>query len=319
KSAKDRVRVTAQLVDAIRGTVVWSGRYMKTVDDLLALEDTITAQIAHSLDIRITHGTRRSSGGTDQLEAWNAYVEGQNAYRVFTRAGNIRARNHFRRALELDPDYAEAMVALAHTRLLGLFETPAEEWAHALAEIAQLKDRAKQIAPRMPRLIELRSLIALTEGDLDRALSEAETMARLDPNGAESHYTLGRMRFFAEQYERAIDSLRTATRINPHHSAPYASHEAFAHLALGQNDAAIDVLESVAVQWPDYGPAHAYLAIAYQLAERFADAREQVALMPRISPPEVTVRSLELRFSPMQDRETANRIVNAARQAGIPD
>jgi TolB-like protein/DNA-binding SARP family transcriptional activator len=317
RRAGDRVRVTAQLVDAARGTVLWSGRYLKPADDLLGLEDTITAQIAHSLDVRIIRGSRHSSGGTDQLDAWAAYNEGQTAYRDFTRAGNVRARYHFLRALELDPDYAEALIALALTHLLALFETPAQEWADALARIAELKDRAHRIAPHMPRLFELESLMALTQGDHERALSKAETMARLDPNGAESHYTLGRMRFFVGQYARAIDSLRTAERINPNHSAPYASHKAFSHLALDQVDPAIEVLESVVERWPDYGPAHAYLAIAYQLAERSAEAREQVALMPDISPPEVTVRSLERRFSPMQDREAADRIIEAARRAGI--
>src|SRR5690606_14782774 len=176
---------------------------------------------------------------------------------------------------------------------------------------------AARIAPGMPRLFELRSLLALTRGDYDLALTEAEAMTALDPNGAESHYALGRMYFFTGQYERAIDSLRMAERINPDDRASYLSHLAFSQLALGRADAAVSVLEGVAGRWPDFSPGRAYLAIAYQLAGRESDARKQAAFLADVAP-HVTVLAIERRFSPMQDRALADRFIKAARQVGIP-
>lgn len=179
-------------------------------------------------------------------------------------------------------------------------------------------DEAERIAPRMPQLFELRSLLALAQGDHDRALAEAEAMAERDPNGSESHYVLGRMYVFDGQYERAINSLRAAERLNPHHSAPYLSHLAFAYLALDEIDVAVSILERVVQRWPNYRAGDAYLAIAYQLAGREAEARRHVALLPRFAP-DVTMHTVELRFAPMQDRQVADRFISAARQAGIPD
>ena len=314
----NQARVTVQLVDAIGGQVLWSERYDRTADDLLAVEEEITARIARSLDLRIIYGTEQSSGGTRSLDAWSAFVEGRTEYLKFTSAGNARAREHYLRAIEIDPNFAEAMVALANTHFVEMVGTPSEDWAPALAAITELDRRAEQIAPRMPRLFELRSMLAMTEGDYGDALATAQAMVELDPNGAESHYVLGRMQFFMGQYERAIVSLRTAERINPHNRASYSTHAAFSHLGLGRRNVAISILEAVAERWPDYSATPAYLAIAYQLAGRDTEARQQMAHFMR-NEPSTTILTIEHRFSPMQDRALADRIIKAARQAGMPE
>lgn len=318
KSSANRARVTAQLVDALRGSVLWSERYQQPADDLLALEEDITAQIARSLDVRIVSGSDGSLGGTRSLEAWTAYVRGRNEYLKFSLAGKTRAREHYRRAIELDPNYAEAIVALANTHLIGMAATPAEKWDSIIVKIEELDRQAAEIAPHMPRLRGLRAMLALTRGDQDQALAEAEAMAALDPNGAESHFTLGRMYFFAGQYARAIDSLRAAARINPHSRAGYSSHLAFSHLALGRTDVGVAFLETVVDRWPDLSPAHADLAIAYQFAGREAEARQKAESVPAIAP-DVTMAVIERRFAAMQDKNLAARLIEAARQAGFPD
>jgi TolB-like protein/DNA-binding SARP family transcriptional activator len=252
KRAGNRVRVTTQLVDSLTGRVVWSERYDRTAENLLAIEDDISTRIARSLDVRIVYGTQQAPGGTDRLDAWSAYTEGRTEYLKFTPAGNRRAREHFLRALEVDPNYAEAILALANTYFIEMTGTPKEDWGNALAKITELDRQAAQIAPGMPRLHELRSMLAMTRGDYDRALDEAESMVELDPNGADSHYVLGRMYFFVARYESAIEQLKTAERINPHSRASYSSHLAFSYLALGQVDVAVSMLEAVARRWPDY-------------------------------------------------------------------
>jgi TolB-like protein/DNA-binding winged helix-turn-helix (wHTH) protein len=318
KRAGSHVRVTTQLVDALNGRVLWSERYDRVTDDFLALKDEIPARIARSLDLRINYAGDQSSGGTRNPDASTAYLQGRNEYLKFTRAGNSRAREHYLRAIKFDPNYAQAMVALAHSYFIEMVGARAEDWGRSLAKIARLQDQAARIAPGMPRLFELRSMLALTRGDHDLALTEAEAMAALDPNGAESHYVLGRMYFFTKQYQRAIDSLATAERINPNNRASYSSHMAFAHLALRKVDVATSILEAMAKRWPEFSPGRAYLAIVYQLAGRQSEARQQAALLTRAAP-DVTVLAIERRFSPMQDRGFAARMVDAARQAGIPE
>jgi len=317
KRAGNRMRVTTQLVDTVTGNVLWSERYDRMANDLLTIEEEITTQIARTLDVRITYGSEPPAGGTRRLNAWTAYLEGRSEYLKFSGAGNLRAREHYERAVTLDPNYAEAVVAIAHTHLLELMALPEGQWEGVLARIDELGHQAAQIDPRMPRLLQLRSMLALMRGNFDVALAEAEAMMERDPNGAESHMALGRIYFYSGQYERAIDVLRIAERIDPHSRGSYAFHSALSHMALGRDDAAVSILKTVGERWPDYTPARTFLAIAYQLAGRDADARQQVARVPRYDPT-ATMRAIERVFSTMRDRTTANRMIEAARLAGFP-
>ena len=160
----------------------------------------------------------------------------------------------------------------------------------------------------------------MTRGDYDLALIAAEAMAELDPNSAESHMGLGRIYYFTAQYARAADSFAAAQRIDPNSRASYSVHLALCHLALGRYRLAISTLEDIAERWPDYSPGgtRAFLAVAYQLAGRHADARRQAALLPS-DDPEARMLGIERFFSAMEDKQFAARALAAAREAGISD
>ena len=69
-----------------------------------------------------------SSQRAARLDAWTAYLQGRSEYLKFSNTANLRAREHYLRALEVDPTYAEAIVALAHTYIMEMLETPTERW-----------------------------------------------------------------------------------------------------------------------------------------------------------------------------------------------
>ena len=151
KRAGDRVLVAVQLVDAVSAKVVWAERYERITGDLLTLEEEITAQIARSLDVRINFGTAQSSGDTRVLAAASAYLQGRNEYLKFRGAKNLRARQFYLRAIELDPKYAEAMIAVANTYFVEMLNAPPETWGSALSEIDRLQDRRRASPPACRR------------------------------------------------------------------------------------------------------------------------------------------------------------------------
>jgi tetratricopeptide (TPR) repeat protein len=267
----------------------------------------------------LIHGGNASLGDTRNLEALAKFADAQAAYQAFTPHGNLAARTLYREAVAIDPSFARALVGVANTHLIEMFEAPAEDWAGQINTISRLSERAARQAPGLPELYKLRSMLALARGDQDLALAEAEAMVTLDPNGAESHYTLGQMLFFAGHYGRAIENLRVAERLNPNRRASYSSHLAFALLAEGKIDAAVRVLQEVREKWPDYVPGSAYLAIAYQLSGREGDARGTARLSNGDGAATFSMRAIERRFAPMRDRALARRLIDAARAAGIPD
>src|SRR5690606_34926097 len=113
-------RITAQLIDASNGFHVWSQPYDRDDSDLFALQDEIADAIAKELSGRIAGVVAEAPGdaGTANAEALQAYLQGRQAWRQRTPASLDRAELLFRRAVELDPEFARAWSGLADTYLL---------------------------------------------------------------------------------------------------------------------------------------------------------------------------------------------------------
>jgi TolB-like protein len=109
-----RARITAQLVDATNGDHVWSERYDRPLNDIFALQDEITEKIVLALNVQLLRGddARIWRESTDNPEAYDYYLRGWNASKRETREDSIYAEQMYEKALELDPEYALAMVKL---------------------------------------------------------------------------------------------------------------------------------------------------------------------------------------------------------------
>jgi TolB-like protein len=145
----DRVRITAQLVDATTGSHVWSERYDRTLDDIFAIQDEVTRTIAaslagqHGIVARATRETARRKPA-NSLRAYENYTLGMEHKHRFAEADNNKARELFLRAIALDPNFARAYVGLAMTHSvdidLGLSESQAPV-ARALGRCGTESDR----------------------------------------------------------------------------------------------------------------------------------------------------------------------------------
>ena len=112
----DTVRVTAQLIDAVRGFHVWTRRYDRKLTNLFALQDEISGQIAMALEVKLTEGeqARLHRKSTSKPEAYRLYLQGKANFRLFTPGDMKRAENQFEQALAVDPRFVAAIVELAH-------------------------------------------------------------------------------------------------------------------------------------------------------------------------------------------------------------
>jgi AbiV family abortive infection protein len=205
----DRVRVTAQLVDA-DGRVLWSARFDEALVDIFALQDKITAQIAGALAVGVTQIEQRRvlAKPTENLAAYDYVLRARPALQRPTRANNVDARALLRRAIELDPNYAAAYAALAETYHLAT----SMGWAES--PVAYLA-RAEELA------IEALSL------------DESEVRARV---------VLGHVHLFHQRYREAQVEIDRALTINPNDAQGLAGRGTIL-LWLGETDAAIEALE----------------------------------------------------------------------------
>ena len=113
----DQLRVTAELTDADRGQVLWSGRFDESLRDVFAVQDRITTQVVGGLAVKVTQveQQRARTKPTESLEAYDYVLRARRAISEAKRSTNVDARALLRKAIELDPRYAAAYTGLGET------------------------------------------------------------------------------------------------------------------------------------------------------------------------------------------------------------
>lgn len=316
RKAGKRVRITAQLVDAITGHHLWAERYDRPLKDIFALQDEITHRIVAALEVKLTKGEQGHLGRvpTDSLEAYDCLLRGWEYYLRLTKEAHAQARQMYERAIELDPKYAEAHA------LLGLIYWL--EWAFQWSQNPQTLERAFVLAQRaialddfLPRAHTVLGLIYLWKKQHEQAIAEAERAIALNPNGADGYWTLADILNFAGRPEQAIGLAEQAMRLNPLYPSAYIFDLGVAYRLLGQYEEAIAALKRALTLNPHFQPAHVNLAVIYSELGRKEEARAEVAEIRRMNPN----LSLEGRrqMLPYKDPAELERHIEALRRAGL--
>jgi len=231
----DRVRVTAQLIDAINDNHLLSQKYDRDLTNLFALEDDLSLQIAGALDVQLRGGTiaRGMAHDTRNLEAWESLVKATQTYFRFNPADAREAQRLAQRAVDLDPNYLAAWQFLAFT----YFDQADLGWVQdriaALNRARQLNDKVLQLDPASAGPYWLRARLEmlpdLPEYDPEAALRDARKSVELAPNDDPSHWTLGVVLFLLGHFDEAAAEFATTLRLNPH---PYIWESGFHAVAL---------------------------------------------------------------------------------------
>jgi adenylate cyclase len=246
QKTEDRIRITAQLIDATTGTHKWAERYDRDLTEIFALQDEITKRIITSLHAKLTMGedARRFAHSTDNLEAYLKFLEANKLYQRYNKDTNIVAREMFKEAIALDANYVQAYALLAWTHLLD-------------AAYGWTKSRAKSL----------------------------EAANELAPNSANIHNLLGvALLFEGGRTEEAIKEFKIANRLDPFPPNHVLHYTGVAYRVNGEYEKAIEFFKKATERNPDYWLSHFGLAACYGLLGREEEARAAAAEVLRIRP-----------------------------------
>ncbi|HEY9110562.1 MAG TPA: hypothetical protein VIM92_02170 [Rhodanobacteraceae bacterium] len=224
--AEGEVRITATLVNAADGSILWSQRYDRPYKDLFALQDAITQSVADALKAKLliapgaaVQSDRPLSGN---LDAYTAYLRGITDFARADETGVRQAIVAYQRAVTIDPGYAAAWAALsrAWARLGGAYQGGRAQ-QQAFAEARRASDRALQLAPDLAAAHSARSYLAFSKSDWREAQSEAQRALQLAPNDGDAKYLYGSVLAMLGQCRRAADLVQQALVTNPRHADWY--------------------------------------------------------------------------------------------------
>jgi len=293
RKAGDRVRITAQLIQADNGFHLWSETYDRTLDDVFAIQDEISAAVVEALKIELLGAAPRSEEVNP--EAYAQYLQGRYFYGRRTQKDLENAAVAYEKALEIDPAYAAAWAGLSHVyamqggqsyidlhqgyaqareaaqKALELNPNLAQglvakasiqlaydwDWAGAEASL----ERALELAPGdvdvLTQLGELRRNL----GDLDTAIKLDRQASALDPLNLPSYHALGLALIYAGRLDEAKEVYRHALNLNPTY---WAANLALARIMILQSQAeeALAIARGVEEPfWRDYGVLVALYAL----------------------------------------------------------
>ena len=284
KRAGDRVRVTAQLVDARTGGHVWAEQYDRPLGDIFAVQDEVTAAIAARLGATIERAeadlARRKAPA--DLGAYDYYLQGRMKRSTSDKAQLLEARELFQRVVALDPAFAPAYAELAHsyyTEVALRWDPPHRE--EALAEGFALARKAVELDPTLALGHLTMGNLHLRRHDYDEAAGWAERAIALGPNDPENYAGLANIYSFMGRAADALALMRKAVELDPNYPPRYGMYLGRAYLFTRQLEAAVLHLRDAASRAPDYWPAHLYLAAAYGHLGRADEAAAALAAVRR--------------------------------------
>jgi len=319
----DRIRVNAQLIDALKGHHIWSEQYNKHLNDLFTILDEISQEVAVALQVELTQGdqARIWHKTTDNLEAWGFATRGYSLFEHYIKEDNAKARELFEQALKLDPDYAFAWMMLAWTHWVdarfGFSQSRAESFKKAI-EIGQ---RALSLDDTLPDVYALLGSIRLFQRQHEKAIAEGKKAVVLGPNNSEVHALFAMSLHYAGMFDEAIENFKKAMRLSPYYPGWYLYQLAESCYMTGKYEEAIASYKQGLDRARKHGRNpfihHAGLAASFMSAGREDEAERHAEEVLKLN----STFSLEYmnNFNFYKDPTNQDRLLSAMRKAGLPE
>ena len=318
RKAMDRVRITAQLVDATTGGHLWAERYDRKLEDIFALQDEVTQEIVSVLAVKLTEDekTRRACKCqyTCNTDAYDYFLRGLEYFHGFTEKNNVQAREMFKKAVQIDPGYALACTMLGHTHLVD-WTLGWDQDAKSIERAFELAQKSIAIDDSLAEPHELLGNVYLWKKQHEQAIAELERAISLDPNNADWLAGLGGILAWADRAEEAIEIIKKAMSLNPIFPPNYLWNLGHAFVLAERFDEAISTFKRAITQNPDFWPSHILLTASYSAAGRMEEARAEAAETLRINP-DFSLESWRLKC-PFKNKEILERRFSMLRKAGL--
>jgi TolB-like protein/class 3 adenylate cyclase len=314
----DRIRVSAQLVDATSGEHVWTEIYDREIADVFVLQDEISSTIAASLvgDLTRAEGERARQQGTENLEAWSLYQLGLQQIDRYTPEDWAKGARLFESAAEIDPHFATALAQLAMTNWMILTGDGRTATAEEISAALATARRALDLDPRNPVAHAALGAIYLTAGDPDNALDATRRAVTLNPSMPDAWIWFGFAQLLAGDPEGCIVATERARRLNPQGPMVWIYDSlALANWETGRYDASLEAGRRLIATEPTYFPGYLYIAMSAVSLGRLDEARAAIAEGRRVRP-DLSIELMQNYLAVSRPEIDARR--NAAlREAGL--
>ena len=281
RKAGNRVRITAQLIDATTGRHVWAERYDREIEDIFALQDEMTQTIVAAVEPELSAVERERARGKspDSLDAWETYQRGLWHMWSYLEHDNGAALRLLARAHELDPNFAPAYAYESYAHYQSLIMGWTEDAKETLHKAMELARTALAIDDRDAVAYFAIGRVHMMRGEHDDSIDALNTSINLNPSFAQAYHGLGMTLTLAGRLDEAKDALGQSERLSPRDPILWASTVVHSLACVLSND------YEEALRWAErtirnprskgYWP-HALMAACLAHLNRIEEAQAQI-------------------------------------------
>jgi adenylate cyclase len=320
----DRVRITAQLIDALSGHHLWSERYDKNLEDIFALQDEVTLNILMALQVKLTEGENTITTTSDKyfmgkqgLECYLKVLEGLYYLKMYSIEGFNMARRIGEEIMTKWPDNPYGYLCLGSCYMGDVTYGSTNYPQESLEKAMVMAQKALAIDDSIVAIHGLLCVFYGQKREYDKCIAEGERVLALDPNGAGAYEWYANALYAVNRLKEAIPMYQKAIRLNP-----FGSSLAFSNLGtccrrIGQFEEAVSAYKQSLLRSPDNIFAHNGLASTYILMGREKDAHSVAAEVLRIDPKfSLDNYSKAVAFL-FQDQSDLDDFIGSLRKAGL--
>ncbi len=240
RSSDDQVRINVSLIDSNDGFNVWAERYDRDKNDSFSVQVDITREIVNTLLLQLDIAD--VSRQRVEPDAYFMLLRGLEPLRESSLIGNAKARDNFKRALQLDPQYARAHASVAMTYARDTALKNNDKRSPTVAKGLESAITAIQLDPNIPHAYYALGLLNLAIHEYDAALGAARHSLKLDANYADGYALLAEAALYGGELSEGLQAIERAKRLHPHHTADYHWLEGHILYQLGEHKKADVVL-----------------------------------------------------------------------------
>jgi TolB-like protein len=321
RKARDKVRVTGQLIDAATGAHIWAGKFDSDLEDIFGLQDRLTSSVIGAMSPQLERAEieRARRKPTESLQAYDYYLRSKFSIYQWTREGSAEALRMTKLAISLDPEFAVAYASGANIfgqkKGFGWIEDAVRE----CSESRQLVERAMQLDQDDPLVLaHAAEVYSYVLKEPETGLALAARAVALDPNLMMARLWAGWAQVYLGDHDAAIEQFSVAIRlspIDPHLFVPQTGM-AFAHFCAGRYEEGLASATSAIQRQPNFPGAQRIRMSSLAMAGRIGEAHRARDAVLQTDP---ALRIASIKSAPFRRLQDVEKLSEAWRIAGVPE
>jgi TolB-like protein/DNA-binding winged helix-turn-helix (wHTH) protein/Tfp pilus assembly protein PilF len=320
RKSGNRIRVNVQLSNTDKGESIWAERFDIDVNDIFKLQDNITNDVMNAMVGPFSSKQPKlvESRGTKNFDAYDMFLIGQLYIKTRSKQGYEQSMNAYRRAIEIDPNYARAYGAMAVTLTRGYrYQWSDLSLVEARERALELANKAVELNPSSPQIYWSLGYVHLHRREYDAAENAAKKSVALSPNYADGYALLANIVNWRGKAMDAEKYIKKAITLNPYYSFQYPSTLGLAYYNLGRYEEAITYLRDAIYRNESALNPRLFLAATYTRLNLMEEAAWEIEQI-KANRPDVTLSSLD-NILPFENKIYMNVLREDLRKAGLPE